>query len=479
MHKVRNAWKTVVVLTAAAILATTGCQARDRAGGQADVEVKELTFAVTSEPPPQIKAWANEVNQLSKGTLTITFVKDARAGQPKYEAGTIADVSAGKVDMAWVGARAFDQAGVTSFQALLAPLLIDSLEAQGKVFDAGIPQEMLSGLGKLDLVGIGVLPGPMRKVLGIRKPFTKPGDFAAAVVGIQDSGVADQTFHALGATARPVPAEAKLDGLDAYEQQLSAIHGNQYAADAKYVTGNLNLWPRPLVIIANHASYVRLTADQHDIMAAAAKDAVTVAMEAERASDTNAATALCKAGLTFAQSSDADLQAFEKAFAPVYAAIRKDPANTTWLDRIAGIKQSLHRAPDGAQCSDVPADEPQASRYDGTYEMSVVWPEVKSADARCVGDALAGPDGRSIYDMVLEKGILRIWERVDGPDAERELGLEVPYQFFKDQLVVTETDGSKMVVDFTYKDGKLTLSNARGWHCGDWAIFTTKPWIRQ
>jgi len=478
MHNVRSAWKPVVALTAAAVLAASGCQARDRAGGQADVEVKELTFATTSDAPPQIKAWANEVDQLSNGTLKITFVKDARAGQPEFEAGTIADVSAGKVDMAWVGARAFDQAGVTSFQALLAPLVIDNLELQGKVFDAGIPQEMLSELDELDLVGIGALPGPMRKVLGIRKPFTKPGDFAATVVGIQDSVVADQTFHALGATAKPVPPEAKLDGLDAYEQQLASIHGNQYADDAKYVTGNLNMWPRPLVIIANHASYDRLTEDQRDITAAAAKDAVAVAMEAERAADANAATALCKAGLTFAQSSDADLQAFQKALAPVYAAIRKDTANAAWLDRIAGIKQSLHRAPDGAQCSDVAADQPQASRYDGTYQMSVVWPKVKGANARCVGGAEAGPDG-AIYDMVFEKGILRVWLRVGGPDAERELGLEVPYQFFKDQLVITQNDGSKIVVDFTYKDGKLTLSNPRGGECGDWAIMTTKPWIRQ
>ena len=117
MHDVRNAWKTVVALTAAAVLATSGCQARDRAGGQADVEVKELTFAITSDAPTQIKAWANEVDQLSKGTLKITFVKDARAGQPTYEAGTIADVSAGKVDMAWVGARVFDQVGVDQLPA--------------------------------------------------------------------------------------------------------------------------------------------------------------------------------------------------------------------------------------------------------------------------------------------------------------------------------------------------------------------------
>jgi hypothetical protein len=213
-------------------------------------------------------------------------------------------------------------------------------------------------------------------------------------------------------------------------------------------------------------------------MAAAAKNAVPVAMEAERAADTNAATALCKAGLTFAQSSDADLKAFEKALAPVNATIRNDPASAAWLDRIAAIKRSLHRAPDGADCSNVSDDQQQASRYDGTYEMSIVWPEAKGANARCVGGAEAGPEG-AIYDMVFEKGILRMWLRVGGPDAERELVLEVQYQFFKDQLVFINADGSKMVVDFTYKDGKLTLSHLRGGECGDRAIMTSKPWIRQ
>ena len=40
------------------------------------------------------------------------------------------------------------------------------------------------------------------------------------MVGIQASGVADQTFHTLGATTKPCRPAAKLDGLDAYDQQL-------------------------------------------------------------------------------------------------------------------------------------------------------------------------------------------------------------------------------------------------------------------
>ena len=53
--------------------------------------------------------------------------------------------------------------GVTSFQPLLAPLLVDSHDLQAAVFEAGIPAEMIAGLDDIDLAGIGVLPGPMRK----------------------------------------------------------------------------------------------------------------------------------------------------------------------------------------------------------------------------------------------------------------------------------------------------------------------------
>ena len=70
----------------------------------------------------------------------------------------------------------------------------------------------------------------MRKVLGVSRPFVEPADFAGQVVGIQDSAVAKQTLDAIGSTPKPVPAEAPLDGLDAYEQQLASIAGNSYDA---------------------------------------------------------------------------------------------------------------------------------------------------------------------------------------------------------------------------------------------------------
>lgn len=473
-------WSASLTVLLMAALALTGCQARDRAGGTADIEARQLRFAVSGDPGPTLTAWANEVDQLSKGTLEITFVRDMRLGQSDCEAGTIADVRAGVVDLASVGVRAFDQVGLTSFQPLLAPLLIDSLELESKVFDAGIPQQLLPSVSTIDLVGIGVLPGPIRKILGVSKPFTAPDDFKDQIVGIQASAVATQTFRALGGTAKSVSSGATLDGLDAYDQQLSSIQGNHYVSEAKYVTGNLGLWLRPVVIIANQAAYQRLTDDQRAIMTAAVKDSIPVAMETERTGETEAVPALCRAGLTFVQSSDSDLAAFKKALVPVYRTIRHDAGNATVLDQITTLKNALHRAPDTADCTNVLADQPQATRYDGTYQMRIVWPKVKTADGRCVagGPGTEGGSDGAIYDMVLEKGTMLLWVRIGSPHAKREVAWEAPYEFFKDQ-VIFGSGGSGYIMDFTYQHRTLTLSNLRNGDCGDRAIFTTKPWIRQ
>ena len=79
----------------------------------------------------------------------------------------IRDVEAGKADLGWAGSRAFDNVGVQSFDALHAPLLIDNYPLEHKVLESPLCHEMLEGLEPVGLVGIGILPGPMRKPLGV------------------------------------------------------------------------------------------------------------------------------------------------------------------------------------------------------------------------------------------------------------------------------------------------------------------------
>ena len=225
----------------------------DRLGGQGESEPVTLVLANPNhDRPDQLQLFADEVSDRTGGTVTIEFRDGWRPDEPDYESRTVEDVAAGKADLAWVGARVFDELGVNSFQALLAPMLVDSHDLQAAVFDAGIPAEMLTGLESLDVVGLGVLPGPLRKLVGIDHAFVSPDDFTGQVVGVQASVVADQTFAALGATTIDKRGGgANVDGVDAVEQQFESIAGNKYWQVADYVTSNVNLWPRPLVIFIN------------------------------------------------------------------------------------------------------------------------------------------------------------------------------------------------------------------------------------
>jgi hypothetical protein len=280
--------------------------------------------------------------------------------------------------------------GSGSFQALLAPFLVDSYDLEARVFAAGIPARMLGEAHVDGVVPVGVLPGPLRKVLGVAQPLVRPADFTGRVVGLQDGRVATQTLEALGATPRAVPAETPLDGLDAYEQQISSIAGNSYDHDARYVTANLNLWPRPLVIVAGADLFATLSPEQQAALRDAGAAAVDEALAITTADEADSAATLCRRGLTFTTASGEDLAALRTAVEPVYASLAADAATKAHLDEIAALKQQVAAAADTSPCdassstaaaATIPDDRgssPDAT-VDGVYRTSITREELESS----------------------------------------------------------------------------------------------------
>ena len=186
-------------LAVLSLLVIGGCRAPDRAGGSATVPRLRLTVADPLDAPPaEVAAWMQAVGSDSHGSISFQVHNDWAPGSPATEIQAIRAVAAGKVDIAWVGARAFDEVGYDGFEPLLAPLLIDSQALQFRVFGAGIPNGMLAGTASVGVSGLAVLPGPMRRVLGVHRPFLSPSDFVGAAIGIQEGRVADWTIGTLG-----------------------------------------------------------------------------------------------------------------------------------------------------------------------------------------------------------------------------------------------------------------------------------------
>jgi TRAP-type C4-dicarboxylate transport system substrate-binding protein len=473
-----RSYMRLIAAVAGLVTATAACSSSgvpNRAGGTVGAKASvALTLANGNEArPAQLTDWINQVHDLSHGSIRIEVNDSWRAGQPGYEAGTVQDVKHGTVDMAWVGARVMDRVGVTSFQALLAPMLVDSYALETSVFQAGIPAHMLTGVSAAGVVGVGVLPGPMRKVTGIAKPFLTPADFAGTRIADQDSALTQTTLHALGATAVPIPAGANPHGVDGLEQQLQSIDGVQYDPIPKYTTANLNLWPRPLVVIMGNAAWAKLSATQRDTLRKAATATVQPAIDASRQEDQQAVPELCKRGTRLPAALPHQLAELRDAVRPVYATLRRDASTNKWLDQIQALKQHLDVAPETVSCAGIGAPQP-ATPIDGTYSR-------RSGLADFLAACHKPPPGpgapaHGTLEVVFHHGDVIQYEQPDG--GTKDIGWRGTYQVFRDTLELTEAGtGATMTLTWSLHGSTLTLSNLQNGHCDDvsvWAHAWTK-----
>ncbi len=468
----RGTWLAAAAVGGAVLIAA-GCSApsTDRAGGHAGAKATVLTLANPggAVEPPQLVAWAKRVERLSKGTIRIKFRDEWREGEARPDVATLGDIREGKADMAWVGARSFDRVGITDFQALLAPMLVDSYELEAKVFEAGIPAKMLRGVRKAGVVGIGVLPGPMARLVGTRTPLVNPDALKGEKIVSQDSALMDASLRALGATVVTAPASTDLTSYGGVQMQLGAVLGRHHDRDAKYVTGNVALWPRALVVVMGQAAHDKLSRQQRAVLAEAIEQTLTQGVDASRSEDRESAPTLCRLGMKFPAASTADLQAMEAALKPVYAGLRKNTRTADWLEQIQYLKETTGVGPDTASCS---GRSTTAGPLEGTWTRTMAdtdwrhWPGDETWTER-------PPNGT--WTLSFDNGILT---KTD-PDGETE---RWPYQAFRDRIhldglftfnATFRLSGDRLTFD-TFDFGDCT-------DCGGYAVTfggTKQPWAR-
>jgi hypothetical protein len=221
-------------------------------------------------------------------------------------------------------------------------MLVDSYALEEKVLASPLAREMLASIKPLGVVGIAVLPGPLRRMLGVRRSFMAPGDFRGAVVGYAKSALSADAFRALGATPQPTAPGGALTGLDGLEQQLGIIAANGYMERSRSITVAPALWPRPYVVIMNPRVYARLSPNQQNVLRTALTRISRDYVAALRQSEESGARQLCSA---HARLIEADTAQFRAAFAPVYAQLERDPRTASYITQIDAIKHGLPADP--------------------------------------------------------------------------------------------------------------------------------------
>jgi len=362
-----------------------GCGAPvDKAGGDlipGPLVLKGIGVRLSDEAQP----FVDQVAQQSGGSITLELEGNWHVASLTGEAESIEAVRSGATDFAVVPVRAWHDAGVTSFDALIAPMMVDSYALQDAVLQDSIADDMLGGVAGLGLTGVGILPGPLRKLGGTTRQLLTPTDLQDALIAVSPGAVADRSIRALGAT----PVQTNFDtgtvqGLDGLEAQLGVI-GNSDNDTVRTVDTNVDLWPRAQVIVFNSAKFKALTDEQQRLLTKAAHDALPAASQFLLKVAADDLRDICHQGrLTMLVANPDQLLEFQQAFAPVIEWLSGDEHTNTFLQRIQALRTASKAGPEGTpDCASLPAapqtnptPEAPASPIDGRYEMTTTRQEL-------------------------------------------------------------------------------------------------------
>ncbi|HEX6714944.1 MAG TPA: hypothetical protein VF066_16255 [Thermoleophilaceae bacterium] len=395
------------LVAAAAMFAAVGCGGEP--GGPRVVVRIQGTDAAGPEHNVAVTHFAERLSQLSHGRLRVKMSiarvprdpHQTGSHDPEDERNLIRRVARGQTDIAWVGTHVFSTVGVQSFDALDAPMLVDSYTLQSAVLRSEIPQQMLAPAKAVGVTGLGVLGGRLSRPVAVKRPLIRAEQFRGLRWRVLRSVPRDAAVRALGGRPNHVVSPGFMLPIWLLTGHVGAVETNLDSlffqlvpqTPTAYVTENVRLWPDASALIANPRWLARLSARQRTWVREAARDAQSYSAAAID-SDAGTVPDLCATGVRFAEAQPAVVVALRRAFTPAYADLRRDRVTRGYIARIRALKATLPADPPlrvPAACAadhPTPAGKGPAVRStipDGVYRTRLTARDLHAA-------SVSGPD---------------------------------------------------------------------------------------
>jgi TRAP-type C4-dicarboxylate transport system substrate-binding protein len=466
----------------------------DKVGGRREPVVLRLGD-VNSLPRqvPAIEQFAKRIQEVSGGALQVDVSHGVGDYAPDAETQLLRAVANGSWDLGSVGTSLLDTFDVSTFAALTAPMLIDSYALEEAVITSDIPGQMLGGLDPLGVTGLAILGDGLRRPIAIDEPIVTPADWRGIGFGTYPSVNQSAAITALGATPGPGFEGARDEAIDAgtiqgFELHLNLYHDKLAERTAPYISANVILWPRTLVLFVNPDRLGRLTAEQRVWLEQAAADTASSSTDLV-ADETNVVRDICLTGGRFAEASESDLVALRNAFVPVYTALERDAATKAFIERILELKAAA-AGPTAlvvpADCTGVAPGQPGATggsapkSLNGIYRWTLTGEDVLASptEDKSAGHLATFP---WVLTMTLQDGTWSFTHTEAGQpmtDASRDT-----FSVAGDQIsfVWPEGGGPGYTVTFTFSvddEGGLHLRPVGSMNPGEVFVWTTKPWTK-
>lgn len=332
--KSRSVLSSVLAAAALSVLGVACSSESDKSGGDATptTTLKMATMEGKGAPyADSVEEFARQVKQLSDGSLRLQIIwsgADELVGGygPRAEQEVAGLVQSGKLAAALIPARAWDELGVTSLQALQAPFLVSTEELVEQIVQRELAEEMLTGLDKAGVVGLTLLPEGLRHPVGFARPLRTPEDFAGATIRAPLSNASYRLLEALA--AKPVDVSGDDFSLAVAGGEIEgAESGFAWGTDLPRpgtFTANVTFYPKVNAIVVNDDTFGHLSDEHREILREAAAKTLSHALR-NAPSEQDWAKVYCGNGGTIAFASEADVARLERAAEPVYEALEADP----------------------------------------------------------------------------------------------------------------------------------------------------------
>ena len=359
---------------------------------------------------PYVLEFIQQAKTLSNGAITIEPTWEAGdSTSAGYEVGVIQLVKDGSFDLGLAASRSFDSAGITSFEALQAPFLIDNDALAKAVATSDAASRMLENLSSSELAGLTLWPEDLRHPFSTdsAKPLLSPDDFVGLTVRVTDRGVGDMLIKALG--GNPIFEASDYQGAESGLRQGATLTGRPSA------TGNVTFFAKYQVLFANGAAFGKLSDAQRTVLQEAAAAAQKKAL-AERPSDMDAGNAWCVDGGTIVLASNEQVEAFQKAAQPVLDKLQQNSFNAETIAAISELKAKTQSSPSAQACAPTAAVPTQVSTENQTWSEGLppngVWQVTLTNDDVIKMGLLKSkaPEWSGVYTFTFKDGVFN-WNK--------------------------------------------------------------------
>ena len=227
-------------------LALAGCGGAARVGG-APNDAHVLTMLNPIGDRQEATVYAEEVARLSKGALRIRHRAVAAQGQRRLR-GRGDRRRPARARRPRMGGQPRVEGQPARAQRAAADRQLRARAARGRGRDSS--QRMLDELRPLGLVGIGVLPGPLRRPVGMRRGWSRPATSAGVAIGQQQSAWRTRRCARSAHGRSRSRSRGRARARRRRDQHVGA-RSRTLRRPGRALSANVDLWPRPLVVFAN------------------------------------------------------------------------------------------------------------------------------------------------------------------------------------------------------------------------------------